>query len=129
MVLTYVKQGIKQVLKSRAKQYITQEYGAIAGGIAGIAISAGTGDYYGAVRDIGDYFRGGKPDNRNPTFGYYDKGEDQLDGTASGPLSETLRTVQPFYRGNRRGSKRKYCKGCRRYNCKSCRRGRGRNNC
>ncbi len=128
MVIQFVKQYAKQVLKQRAKKYVTQEFGHIAGGIAGIAISAGSGDYYGAVRDIGDIIRGGKPDKRNPPFGYYNQGDETLDGASSSSLGETLRSVQFKPSSYSFKRQRKDCTCGRKYYCKPCRRSRRRNN-
>ncbi len=84
-MVRFVRPIVNQILKSQKKritQYVTQEYGSIAGGIAGIGISATTGDYAGAFTDFYNRIRGGKPDKGTPQFGYYQR-EEGLDGTPS----------------------------------------------
>ncbi len=111
-----ILQRLVKVGKPFATRYITTQYGAIAGQIAGVAISVGIGDYSGAFTGLADYYRGRPPARGNPPFGYFDGGE--VVGPPNGPFFETLRSVS--YRPNRYGNKRdhKSCKRCRRKCCR-----------
>ncbi len=115
-MVRFVRPIINQILKQqkrRITQYVGQEYGQIAGGIAGIAISAFAGDYYGAISSLSNNIRDGKPNERNPAFGYYE-GESTVDGTSNGSLGEALYSTNVGFSQYRFKSKYKYRKcSCR----------------
>jgi len=109
----YIVQRLAQRYKPGITKYITQEYGQIAGSIAGVAISVGAGDYYGAITGITGKFGNNPPDDRAPPFGYFDQGGG-MNGKANGSFSQTLRPIQYPNNRRRRGSRSNYCK-CRKY--------------
>ncbi len=93
---------VQQLVKSqrgRIKNYLTQEYGQFIGGAAGVAISIGVGDYYGALTGITGNYGNEPPDKRNPPFGYLEG--DALNGPTNGSFSKTLRPNQ-FINNNRK---------------------------
>ena len=99
---------IIQQLVKRGKpafvKHVSQEYGQIAGSIAGIALSVSVGDYYGAFTGISGKWGNNPPDSRNPPFGYFPGGEDVI-GPPNGQFRETLRPGKSYSRirrGNRR---------------------------
>ncbi len=106
-----IQRRIVQSLVARAKprftKYITSQYGEVAGFAAGVAISVGAGDYYGAFTGAADYLGGKPPGGRNPPFGYFPGAG--LNGPTNGSFNQALRPVQYRYR-NRRNSK--YTRGC-----------------
>ncbi len=116
-MVRFVRPIVNQILKSQKKRisnYVTQEYGGIAGGIAGIAISAGTGDYYGAVRDIWDRYHGGKANQKNPPIGYYR--ENGLNGPSYDKKQQALyskKFVNRFSKRYRQHNPRKKQHRCR----------------
>ncbi len=87
------KRYILQQLVKRGKpgftKYVSQEYGQIAGSIAGIALSVGVGDYYGAITGVTGKFGAGPPDERNPPFGYLGEG---LNGPPNGAFRKAHST-------------------------------------
>ncbi len=104
-----VKFGVQQLAQRggpKLKQYVTKEYGQIAGSIVGTAIGiASGGDVF---NSINQNFGGDKPSNdRNPPFGYYEQGGRPLNGTPYGAQRQALRA------NYKKSNKHSQCK-CRR---------------
>ncbi len=108
----YVKQRLVTIAKPRITHYISQEYGQIAGSIAGIALSVSVGDYYGAITGISGKFGNNPPDDRAPPFGYFD-GSQAIIGPSFGTQYKALRTFSNRSNRNRRCPKHCSCKRCR----------------
>ncbi len=100
----YVKRRVLQYVVKKSKptiqRYLTQEYGQFIGGAAGIAISVGIGDYYGAISGITGSSGPGTPKRGDPPFGYF-PGEG-LNGKTNSSFNQTLRAAQLSNRRIRR---------------------------
>ncbi len=121
-MVRFVRPIINQVLrrqKTRIQSIVTDQYGQIAGGIAGIAISAFAGDYYGAFSGISSGIRDEFPNRRDPPIGYYDPTGDGLIGPSNGSFHQTLQANNPQYGRNRYKKRRNFsfC-SCKRYSRK-----------
>ncbi len=107
IVQQLVKRG-----KSKFVNYISQEYGQIAGGAAGIALSISVGDYYGAFTGITGNFGNNPPDRRNPPFGYLE-GSQGINGSTNGAFHQTLRPTGFKVYNRRSGRSACDCRKCR----------------
>ncbi len=114
IVQRYVVQQLVKRGKSRFVNYVTQEYGQLAGGAAGIALSVSVGDYYGALTGITGNFGNNPPDRRNPPFGYLE-GDAPVNGPTNGSFNQALRPVQSgkYYRRSKARFKRRKCCPCK----------------
>ncbi len=108
--------SVGQFLVKRGKQkfvnYISQEYGQLAGGAAGIALSISVGDYYGAFTGISSKFGDSPHDRRNPPFGYIEG--DAVNGTPNYQFHKTYSPIQYRYRNKRRRYNSRVVKCCKR---------------
>ncbi len=108
----YIVQQVAKRVKPGFVNYVSQQYGAAAGTIAGIGFSVAAGDYYGALTGLTGKPGSDSPYDRNPPIGYYEPGGG-LNGSTPGTQYQALRVVQYSYR-NRRSSCRQDCRGCSR---------------
>ncbi len=109
-----VRSGVQQLAQRygyRAKNYVTQEYGQVAGSIAGgaIGIIAG-GDFYGAFNKM--LSGGDSPYDRiTPPIGYYER-RNGLNGSRNGAFHKTLSPNNLKYRNYSNKKFRSACHCC-----------------
>ncbi len=117
VMVHFVRPIVQQLVKSKSGKklitsYVSQQYGTIAGTAIGVAISVAGGDYYGALTNVGRYFKGDKYPDRSPPFGYWEEqGNGGLNGTTNGSQQKALRTSKST---NRYGKYNRYdrCHKC-----------------
>ncbi len=109
-----VRYGIQQLAQrggKRATRYVTQEYGQIAGSIVGTAIGIAAGGDF--TSSISKGLTGDDPyGRRDPPFGYFDGGGDEVNGSSNGSFNQTLRPTQYRYGGRRYKRGRNYRAKC-----------------